>query len=575
MEENKIEQKITLYLFLQKGEEKEIIQNWDIEPNKKYTVGRSKGHVDLSVRGVEGISRNHAEIMFYSPEKIMVKDLGSRNGSYINKKLITPQEEEFFTVNDILSFGDLNTELVFHIENEPILEKNASKQQNAKLSDESLEKQKNQMTISKQEIREQQEDNKLYSYNEKFEDGMKQMHNQGQRQGNRFNNKFHRGIGFNKNKNFRVNNSRSSSKELSRSRDSSFSEKKSIQEPRKNSRLSSRSKKRFSPSSKSKKEQRIRKDSLSSSISRPGAGANSKRRVEQRVRKNSRSRSSRKRLGHNESSESGSRLKSRFRENQKSRSRRNSSGEYAKKSRSRNSHKSIHRSEERKRSSMAKDMRPSYDSRESHSSKRRRFFENKNNYPNSYEEKEGKEYDNDYKRKEREQRNQREKYSGSHSNSHDSRFFRYNQKIIDNQKSKDDKINSNSAYGLKRDENYREEQRQNIHRNILYKDYENNDEEFDDKENKRKRDSSLGQMNSKKVYDNNDLKGQEENFERGRSYNQFNKQNNNRSNSNQSNHNDNYINFNDIKILKCCLSGYITLQMGNQKKYIYFDKPNK
>ena len=67
-----------------------------------------------------------------------------------------------------------------------------------------LEKQKNQMTISKQEIREQQETKNSYSYKEKFEDGMRQMqtnNNQDQRQGKRFNNKFHHNAGFNKSSN--------------------------------------------------------------------------------------------------------------------------------------------------------------------------------------------------------------------------------------------------------------------------------------------------------------------------------------------------------------------------------------
>ena len=103
---------ITMILYIIDNDKKTPSQNWEIIPKKKYTIGRSKNDVDLSVN-LKLLSRKHAELIYYDSKTIMVKDLDSRNGTFINKIKIEPLKETFFSNRDILSFGNLNNEIVF------------------------------------------------------------------------------------------------------------------------------------------------------------------------------------------------------------------------------------------------------------------------------------------------------------------------------------------------------------------------------------------------------------------------------------------------------------------------------
>ena len=103
---------ITMILYVIDNDKKTPSQNWEIIPKKKYTIGRSKKEVDLSLN-LKLLSRKHAELIYYDSKTIMVKDLESRNGTYINKLKIDPLKETFFSNKDILSFGNTNNEIVF------------------------------------------------------------------------------------------------------------------------------------------------------------------------------------------------------------------------------------------------------------------------------------------------------------------------------------------------------------------------------------------------------------------------------------------------------------------------------
>ena len=103
---------ITMILYIIDNDKKTPCQNWEIIPKKKYTIGRSKNDVDLSLN-LKLLSRKHAELIYYDSKTIMVKDLDSRNGTFINKIKIEPLKETFFSNRDILSFGNLNNEIVF------------------------------------------------------------------------------------------------------------------------------------------------------------------------------------------------------------------------------------------------------------------------------------------------------------------------------------------------------------------------------------------------------------------------------------------------------------------------------
>ena len=86
---------ITMILYIFDNDKKNPSQNWEIIPKKKYTIGRSKNDVDLSLN-LKLLSRKHAELIYYDSNTIMVKDLESRNGTFINKIKIEPLKETFF-----------------------------------------------------------------------------------------------------------------------------------------------------------------------------------------------------------------------------------------------------------------------------------------------------------------------------------------------------------------------------------------------------------------------------------------------------------------------------------------------
>ena len=103
---------ITMILYVIDNGERNPSENWEIIPKKKYTIGRSKKEVDLPLN-IKLLSRKHAELIYYDSKTIMIKDLNSRNGTFINKVKIEPLKETFFTNKQKLSFGNTNNEIIF------------------------------------------------------------------------------------------------------------------------------------------------------------------------------------------------------------------------------------------------------------------------------------------------------------------------------------------------------------------------------------------------------------------------------------------------------------------------------
>jgi pSer/pThr/pTyr-binding forkhead associated (FHA) protein len=101
-----------MILYVIDNGERNPSQNWEIIPKKKYTIGRSKKEVDLPLN-IKLLSRKHAELIYYDSKTIMIKDLNSRNGTFINKVKIEPLKETFFTNKQKLSFGNTNNEIIF------------------------------------------------------------------------------------------------------------------------------------------------------------------------------------------------------------------------------------------------------------------------------------------------------------------------------------------------------------------------------------------------------------------------------------------------------------------------------
>jgi pSer/pThr/pTyr-binding forkhead associated (FHA) protein len=108
---------ITMILYVIQNGKKEPSQNWEIIPEKTYIVGRSKKEADISINE-KLLSRKQAELTYYNSSKIIVKDLESRNGTFLNKKKIDPSKNFYFNADDVLSFGTTNNEIVFFNQNE-------------------------------------------------------------------------------------------------------------------------------------------------------------------------------------------------------------------------------------------------------------------------------------------------------------------------------------------------------------------------------------------------------------------------------------------------------------------------
>ena len=142
---------ITMILYIIDNDKRTPSQNWEIIPKKKYTIGRSKKEVDLPLN-IKLLSRKHAELIYYDSKTIMIKDLNSRNGTFINKLKIEPLKETFFTNKEMLSFGNINNEIVFfdkseqHKDDLPITDSEKSKES----EDEQNEKIEKKIDINKE-----------------------------------------------------------------------------------------------------------------------------------------------------------------------------------------------------------------------------------------------------------------------------------------------------------------------------------------------------------------------------------------------------------------------------------------
>ena len=105
-------QKVTMALYLLKeNNEQELLKEWELYIGKKYILGRGKDS-DIDIDSLL-LSRRHIELIYYSSNLIQIKDLNSRNGTYINNSKVEPNKEIKFSVKDKLSLGETNNKLTF------------------------------------------------------------------------------------------------------------------------------------------------------------------------------------------------------------------------------------------------------------------------------------------------------------------------------------------------------------------------------------------------------------------------------------------------------------------------------
>ena len=177
MKESYKEQKKVSLIFYSEEEGKRImVDKWNIEIGKKYIIGRSKKKVDIIMQD-SNISRVQSEFIFYDKDKIMIKDLDSSNGTFINKTKIEPRKETYFSVRDIVSIGDEKNELIFEVQKEE--EEKKSNFDEEKKTNENNEikfedinyREKNQKNIRKRKISKEpfSKDSSYKRYDNKFD----------------------------------------------------------------------------------------------------------------------------------------------------------------------------------------------------------------------------------------------------------------------------------------------------------------------------------------------------------------------------------------------------------------------
>ena len=143
--------KVSLLFYSEEEGKRVMVDKWTIEVGKKYTIGRSKKKVDISIQDIT-ISRIHSEFIFYDKDKIMIKDFNSSNGTFINKQRIEPNKENYFSIRDILSIGDEKKQLIFVIQNDIEEEPNIRNDFNNNITEKKIKNEEiNQNKINKEQ----------------------------------------------------------------------------------------------------------------------------------------------------------------------------------------------------------------------------------------------------------------------------------------------------------------------------------------------------------------------------------------------------------------------------------------
>ena len=153
-----------IFYLLDEGDVKEPTNKFEITPNKLYTIGRSKKEVDI-VLDEKLLSRKHAELIYYHSGKIMIRDLDSRNGTYINKKRIEPFRDTYFSIKDVLSFGNITNEVIFYDGKSDTRPKNSEREKSERINQ---DEKKEKKSYQKEEKNDEYNSNNYYNKKDSF-----------------------------------------------------------------------------------------------------------------------------------------------------------------------------------------------------------------------------------------------------------------------------------------------------------------------------------------------------------------------------------------------------------------------
>ena len=108
----KNKEKVSLYIFRKENDKKIIVNKNVIDIGIKYIIGRRINKADIILEDLS-VSKKHLEITFINSHKIIIKDIGSTNGTFVNGEQISPYKEYYLNINDSLCIGNLTNEISF------------------------------------------------------------------------------------------------------------------------------------------------------------------------------------------------------------------------------------------------------------------------------------------------------------------------------------------------------------------------------------------------------------------------------------------------------------------------------
>ena len=207
MEEDSSPKVTMVFYILKEGDVKEPLNKYNIIPKKLYIIGRSSKECDI-VLDEKLLSRKHAELIYINKKEIIIRDLNSRNGTFINKDRIEPNKEILFSKKETLSFGSTNNEIMFLDYTDNKNEENTDKEKSIKKNNVNSQEKNNYQSSEKNE--------NIQKNNSKSEDTKKNLNiNEKKSYSRKSNNQLYYG----KNK----SRSRSRSKETQRQNSKRFS----------------------------------------------------------------------------------------------------------------------------------------------------------------------------------------------------------------------------------------------------------------------------------------------------------------------------------------------------------------
>ncbi|KRX01306.1 SMAD/FHA domain [Pseudocohnilembus persalinus] len=121
-----------------------LIEKYQLNKNQPYTVGRSD-QADITIAKSSSLSRKHIKLTI-TGKQIMLEDLGSANGTFVNSKRLESKQQVELQKSDIIYLGELQEKLTISKEKQ-----NKQKDQDEdEQQKENIEQEQQQMKETKQ-----------------------------------------------------------------------------------------------------------------------------------------------------------------------------------------------------------------------------------------------------------------------------------------------------------------------------------------------------------------------------------------------------------------------------------------